>query len=110
MAAQMTRMQYLTIAESLLDAIESSRDALLAMFDAHKLAYNTFRGNENDVDPITIAIGIQAQAIGIATIAEWLDAISTVTSAKYRVRGREAWEATQRDLEAHGIVMPDIMI
>lgn len=110
MAAQMTRLQYVQCAESLIDALDSSCDALDAMLDAHKLAFNNFRGRENDIDPITIAIALQAQALGIATIAEWLDALSTVTTTKYKTRGRNAWDQTQRKLEEHGIVLPDILL
>lgn len=110
MAAQMTRLQYLQCAESLLDALDASNDALDAMLDAHRLAFNSFRGRQNDIDPVTIAMGIQAQALGIKTLADWLEALSTVTAAKYGQRGRAIWDQVQAKMDEHGIVLPDIML
>lgn len=110
MAAQMKRFTYLAIARALCDALEANQDALQALRDAYKLALKDFRERENDVDPGTIALGIQAQALGIRTLAQWLDAVSAVTTISYSAISKDALLDLEREMNGMGLVIPDVML
>lgn len=105
----MKRLFLIRLAEDLMDAQESEIDALDALISAYKVAREHFTASENDPDPTTIALGVQACALGIRTLSNWLDAMSTITSYKYLNRGREVYDRAQSLLDSVGIAMPDVM-
>lgn len=109
MQAQMTRRDKLRIAALLEDSLNANLDALDTMLEAYQIAHSAFTYTENDVDPATLALGVQAQALGVRTIAIWLQSISQETSVRYHNLGVGALARTQQLMDSYGIVIPDVM-
>lgn len=109
MPTQMTRLASVQIANSLSDALDASVDAFDAMVDAYGMAVRNFNARENDVDPSCIAVGLQAQALGIKTLVQWLSAISTVVGNRYSDGAANVYQQIELRMERLGLVIPDIM-
>jgi len=110
MKPQMKRLQYLGIAKSLEEALDDSYDAFDAMCDAYIIANQNFEAKENDVDPACIVLGLQAQALGCRTLAEWLESLAQVTDYRYFVRGQEIMSKINRKMDGLGLVIPDTVV
>lgn len=110
MAAQMKRFAQLAIAKSLEEALLDSKGVLDQLIDVYRIANENFSGRENDVDPVTIAMGLQAQALGIMTLCNWLEAISTVTNARFWQIAQETETWCHKQMDNIGIVIPDNLI
>lgn len=109
MPAQMRRMIDTHIAESLCDALEASQDCFQALADAYVMARKAFKFGENEPNPDTIVLAVQAQAMGTRTLAQWLQAIATITGTKYAIAGEHAIEKLEGQMEQLGLVIPDIL-
>lgn len=105
----MQRRALTDIANDLQEALDSSYDAFQEMLSAYTIARKVFTATENDPDPDTIAIGLQAQALGIRTLAMWLGELANETSIAYAERAQEVLNKTHRNMDILGIVIPDVM-
>lgn len=94
------------LGDHLTEALESSMDALAEMIDAYKLANENFSGQENDPDPVTICMGLQAQAIGVKVLCNWIDAVGQVAGVKFTDRATLAEGRLTGMLDAIGVVLP----
>ncbi len=109
MKTQTQRRVLNEIADELTLALDYSYDAFTAMVAAYNLARGVFQARESDPDPNTIALGLQAQALGIRTLATWLGEISTETHVGIGNNARRVLENTTSTMLGLGVVIPDIM-
>lgn len=110
MQPQMKRLQYLGIAKCLEEALQDSWDAFDEIRDAYIIANQNFEGKENDVDPATIVLGLQAQALGILTLCQWLEAISEVTNYRFYQMAEDKATLVRRTMQGLGLVIPDHVV
>jgi hypothetical protein len=109
MITQMQRRALLLIAEDLSDAGQAQKENVECLLSAYRIASTEFSHQINDPDPATILLGVQASALGIKTISNWLMMLGEEMSLKYYRQGKELWEWCQTTLDHYGIVMPDQM-
>lgn len=107
---QMKRLAVLNIAQSLEEAADDNLDALLALSVAYTVAKRAFTADELDPDPAVIAVGLQAQALGCKSLAQWLMAISEVAGIQYNNMGVALLDRVEREMDALGLIIPDTMI
>lgn len=110
MKTQMQRRVLVTIGDELLEALDDSLDAFDCILAAYTLARDNFYSKQNDPDPSTIAVGLQAQAMGIKVLCAWLDAISYETSIIFQNRAQEALTRIDRSMLRVGIIIPDTLL
>jgi len=107
MLSQMQRRELELAGHDLIDAIDSSWDTfqvLLQLWDRSKLG---FIGQELQPDPSSTLMAVQAQALGIKTLAKWLKELGGEVGIKYYNIGQARLDALQRELDARGLVLPD---
>lgn len=109
MHGQMRRTCDKLIAEDLLMALEFEWDALQSLTAAYKRAKDNFTWDVDQPDPATIALGVQAMALGVRTLCTWLQAIAEVTGAKYHNEAVSYLVDLDRTMLSIGLVIPDVM-
>jgi hypothetical protein len=106
MLTQTQRKTLLHVAEDILEAALSERDSFDFLLSAYRLSNQEFAGRANDPDPTTILLGLQAMALGIVSLTNWLEACSLYTSLKYHNQAQEIKEWLSTTLDHYGIVLP----
>lgn len=106
MQTRAQRKALFMIADDLLEAADNSLETLQLLIGVYRIANGMFKGQGGDPNPVTICMRVQAQALGICTLCNWLTAISEVTSITYHNRGVEIWNTMNSEMESIGIVIP----
>jgi hypothetical protein len=106
MPGQMQRIVHKQVGEELLEALHTSELTLQAMLEIYGLVNANFTRSENDIDPVTIQMGIQGQALAVIVLTQWLDALGTVLGEGYKHRASEARKDVATALDDLGIVLP----
>jgi len=109
MTPQMKRLTTFQIANNIEAAADDNLDALLELAQAFTMAKRNFTGEENDPDPDVLLMGLQAQALSCRTLGLWLIALADVAGIKYHNEGTALLERTQREMDAVGVVIPDVL-
>lgn len=109
MLTQMQRKTLELIGQDLIDASEAQRENLEFLLSAYKLANSSFSQRENDPDPSTILMGIQASALGVKTLADWLMVLGEEVGLKYYKAGKDIWTWCITTMDFYGIVLPDLV-
>lgn len=106
MPGQMQRIVHKQVGEELLEALHSSELCLQAMIEIYGLVNANFTRSENDIDPGTIQMGLQGQALAVIVLTNWLDALGTVLGQSYKDRAAEARRDVASAMQDLGIVIP----
>jgi hypothetical protein len=107
MLTQLQRKTLLTVADDILEAVIAQKDSLEFLLAAYRLSNMTFSGRENDPDPTTILMGVQAAALGVLTLTRWLEACGTVLGTRYYNEAQDLLQSLTTTLDRYGIVLPD---
>jgi len=107
MPTQMQRKTGYEVADWLLQAAHAEHLTLQSMVNAYKAARGSFTFSENEPDPETIALGLQACALGVRTLCQWLTAVSDITEDRYHNHGVTLWSDTDTIMQGLGLVIPD---
>jgi hypothetical protein len=105
-AGQMQRIVHKQVGEELLEALRQSQLCLDSMITIYGLVSRNFTEQPNDIDPMTIQIGLQGQALAVFVLSNWLDALGTILGQPYRDRAAEVRRVTAQSMEDLGIVIP----
>src|SRR5690348_11268719 len=92
------------IAQDISEAAYDSYDVLQWLLSAYRLANDTFSRKENDPDPATIFLGVQAQALGVRTLCDWLYAVATEVGLKYKTQADDLMARMDKAMMEHGLV------
>lgn len=110
MRGQMQRMTSLQIANHLAKAADAAQTQLAEIAFCYTMARDAFTGATDDVDPSSMAYGVQASALGCICIARWLKEASQVTDKQYSIKAKLLAAYVDEELTRVGVVLPDTML
>jgi len=106
MQPQMQRRELELAGHDLIDAIDASYDVLQVLIQLHNRSKLGFIGQELQPDPTSTQLAVQAQALGIMTLAKWLIELGEVAGVKFYNVGMEHLERLHRELDTIGVILP----
>lgn len=106
MLTQMQRRSLELAAEDLVDAMDSSWDTFQVLTTMHRNARTLFKREPGTPDPASILMALQAQALGVKTLAQWCMEVGQVLSIKYHNAGQYMLDKLYQELDALGVVLP----
>jgi len=106
MLSQMQRRELELAGHDLIDAIDASYDVLQVLIQLHNRSKLGFIGQELQPDPTSTLLAVQAQGLGILTLAKWLMELGKEAGIKFYNVGQEHLDRLAREFDALGVILP----
>lgn len=107
MPTQTKRGSQLFVVQCISNARRAEHEVVDSLMAAYWMANKEFTGEENDIDPATVLLGLQGAALGLKALCGWLAEGADVTFPRYADDAREELIWLRRQLDALGVVLPD---